>query len=364
MRIVVKLGSSSLTYPTGLLNLGRIETLVRELADISNAGHEVCLVTSGAQAAGMGKLGLPAKPSGMPERQAIAAIGQGLLMQIYEKLFSEYGKVIAQILLTREDLKDRRRYINARNAMGSLFGYNVIPVINENDTVAVDEIKFGDNDTLSALVANLIDADLLVILSDIEGLYTADPHKDSEAALISEVPSITADIEALAGSPGSSLGTGGMFTKIQAAKIATATGISMVIASSSEHDVLRRIIEGEKIGTIFRPKKKRAVSRKRWLVFSRPIKGSVSVDQGAASALATKGTSLLPSGVVAVGGDFMPGDVVAVIGSDGNEIARGVTGYSSAELHRIKGCQTAEIENILGYKRADEVVHRDNLLCL
>lgn len=363
-RIVLKVGSSSLTYATGKLNLGRIEALARELADLSNEGHEIVLVTSGAQAAGMGRLGLASKPQGVPERQAIAAIGQGLLMQIYEKVFSEYGKTVAQVLLTREDLNERRRYLNARNAMGSLFAYGAIPIINENDTVAVDELCFGENDTLSALVASLVDADLLLILSDIEGLYTADPKTHPEATLIAEVSEITQEIEGLAGGAGSGIGTGGMYSKVQAAKIATASGIPMVIAHSLQADVARRIVRGERVGTLFAPRHSRPVNRKRWLLFGRPVRGTIVVDEGACQAIMQDGRSLLPGGVSNVSGEFGAGDVVMIASAGHHEIARGVANYSRADLDMIRGRKSSDIELVLGYRTTDEVVHRDNLICL
>lgn len=363
-RIVVKVGTSTLTYPTGKLNLSRIERLARELSDLVNAGNEVCLVTSGAQGAGIGRLGLDSKPNGVPERQAVAAIGQGLLMHIYEKMFSEYGKLVAQVLLTREDLMDRRRYLNARNSLGSLFGFGAIPIINENDTVATDEICFGDNDTLSALVSSLVDADILIILTDTGGLYTANPKLCPQATLIPIVTDISARIESLAGCAGSALGTGGMQTKIQAAKIAIASGVTMVIAPGYELDVVRRVVSGEMLGTTFTPRASRPVSRKRWAVFGRMIMGTLTVDEGAVSAITDKGCSLLPRGITGLDGDFELGAVLAIMRPDGHEFARGVSNYTSFEIRNIIGASTKEIEPRLGYTRGDEVVHRDNLICL
>lgn len=362
-RIIVKVGTSSLTYPTGELNLGQIERLVREMVDLSNQGKQLVLVSSGAIGVGMGRLGLRRRPQTIPEKQAVAAVGQGLLMQIYEKLFAEYGRVAAQVLLTRGDVADRRRYLNARNAFLSLLDYRVIPIVNENDTVAVEEIKFGDNDTLSALVASLLNADLLVILTDIDGLFDSDPHLNPLARLVSQVEEITPEVESLAGGAGSKRGTGGMFTKIQAAKIAVSSGVGMVIANSRERDVLRRVCQGEKLGTFFVPRPDRLGSRKRWIAFNMTPAGSIVVDQGARRAIVDEGRSLLPTGVIGVKGDFEIGDAVCLEGPDHHEFGRGLANFSAREVEKIKGRKTREIEKILGHCDYDEVVHRDNLVC-
>ncbi|MFZ5641287.1 MAG: glutamate 5-kinase [Bacillota bacterium] len=360
-RIVVKVGSSTLSHATGKLNLNRMEQLVRELADLRNQGKEVVLVSSGAQAAGIGKLGLARKPRTIPEKQATAAVGQGILMHMYEKLFAEYGVVVAQVLLTREDMSDRKRFLNARNALNALLDYEAIPVINENDTIAVDEIKLGDNDTLSALVACLIDADLLLILSDIDGLYSGNPQENPDAALINEVEEITPEIESLAGGAGSGLGTGGMATKLLAGRIAINSGFPMVIANGRKAGVIRRVVAGEPMGTLFLPRENRLQIKKKWIAFGSSVQGRIIVDGGAGRALLEHGKSLLPSGVVDVEGCFGIGNTVSVVCGSG-EIARGIVNYPSEEIIRIKGKKTSEIKKILGYKDYDEIIHRDNLV--
>jgi len=361
-RVVVKVGTSSVCHATGKPNLDQIEALVRQLADLHNQGREVILVTSGAIGAGAGKLGLAGRLKTIPQKQAAAAVGQGLLMHVYEKIFAEYGVTVGQVLLTREDFSDRRRFLNARNTLHAMLSLMVIPVINENDTVAVDEIKLGDNDTLSALVASLVDAGMLILLSDIEGLYTADPRKNPGAALIQEVTAITSEIEALAGGAGSRLGTGGMAAKLAAAKIAMHSGVITVIAGSSAKDVLQRILTGEPVGTVFWPSANKLENRKRWIAYSSCVHGKIFIDDGAARVLARQGKSLLPSGVTGVEGHFEMGNTVSIVAPDGREIGRGIVNYSSQEVDRIKGVQTREIARILGYSDYDEVVHRNNLV--
>ncbi len=358
-RIVIKVGSSTLSYPNGRLNITQMERLVRELADLQNRGMEVILVSSGAQGAGIGKIGLSRRPKTIPEKQAAAAIGQGLLMHMYEKLFSEYGITVAQVLLTREDIMDRKRFLNARNALNALLGMETIPIINENDTIAVEEIKFGDNDALSALVASLIEAELLIILSDIAGLYTGNPSTDKGATLIPLVTEINEDIENIAGGSGSRLGTGGMVTKLQAAKVAMNSGFPMIIAGGSEKRIVRRIIDGEHLGTLFLPRENRLHSKKRWIAFGSNVQGTILIDSGARRALSEEGKSLLPSGIVSVEGTFEIGNTVSVFHED-KEIGRGIVNYSSLEIDIIKGKKTREITKILGYKDFDEVIHRDN----
>ena len=361
-RIVVKVGSSSITHGTGKLDLEQMERLVRELQNLRNQGKEVVLVSSGAVAAGLGKLGLAKKPKSMPEKQAIAAIGQGILMHMYEKMFAEYGGTVAQVLLTGEDLRDRKRFSNARNTLNALLKMNVVPIINENDTVAVEEIRFGDNDTLSAMVASLINADLLVMLSDIDGVYSGNPRTDVDAQFIEIIKEITPAIEGLAGGVGSNLGTGGMVTKINAAKIATNSGVAVIIAHGRQEQVLGRIVDGENFGTLFLPKDSRMQTRKKWIAFGSAVKGRITIDDGACSALIKDGKSLLPSGVVKVEGDFLTGDTVSLLRTTGEEIARGVVNYDHRQLLMIKGAKTQEIETILGQKDFDEVIHRDNLV--
>jgi glutamate 5-kinase len=360
-RVVLKVGTSSVAYDTGKPNLYRIESLVRQMSDLHNLGKEVILVTSGAIGMGAGKLGLPGRPKTIPEKQAAAAVGQGVLMHIYEKIFAEYGVVVGQVLLTREDFADRKRFLNARNAMHALLQYGVIPIINENDTVAVDEIKLGDNDNLSALVASLIDAEMLVLLSDIDGLYTADPRKNPDARLIKEVWEITPEIEALAGSAGK-LGTGGMGTKLQAARIAMYSGVVTVLANLQEKDVVRHILSGEQVGSVFWPGVNKMENKKRWIAFNSAVCGRVHVDEGAARALLKNGKSLLPSGITGVEGNFEMGNTVSIAGPDGREMARGIVNYSSIEIDLIKGEQSRDILRLIGHKDYDEVVHRNNLV--
>lgn len=363
-RIVVKIGTSSLTHPSGKLNIGQMEKLTRQIADLRNEGREVVLVSSGAIGAGLSKLGLTSKPKTIPLKQAVAAVGQGMLMHIYEKLFGEYGLIVAQVLLTRDDVVDRKRYLNARHTLLTLLTLGVVPIINENDTVAVEGIRFGDNDTLSALVAGLVDADLLVILSDVEGLYSADPRIDPDAQLIPLVESLDPSIEQAAGGAGTTLGTGGMATKIKAARIAVQSGVPMLIAHSGQPGVLRKILAGEKIGTLFVPETKRLTSRKHWIAFAKKAAGTVVIDDGACRAIVSYGGSLLPSGVVEVQGKFSEGDLIEIRDRNGKLVASGLTNFSSRELALIKGRQSSEIEEILGSHNYDEVVHRDNLVVL
>ena len=364
-RIVVKVGSSTITHANGKCDFSRIDKLARELSDWQNQGKEMILVTSGAVAVGVDRLGLPGKPKTIPGKQAAAAVGQGILMHTYEKIFAEYGQVVAQVLLTRMETIDRHRYTNARNTFMELLRQRVIPIVNENDVVALDELKIGDNDNMSALVASIVDADLVIILSDVDGLYTANPQTHPDAKLVSRVEEITPEIEASAGGAGSSVGTGGMFTKIQAAKNATTSGINLVIASGSEKEAISRILEGEKVGTLFVSKENRLQFRKRWLAFGSRIMGRVIVDGGCEQAIKKAGgCSILPVGIAAVEGDFEAGNTVSVVTAGGREIARGLSHYSSDELKKIAGCQTAEIEERLGHKAFDEVIHRDDLVIL
>lgn len=363
-RIVVKVGTSTLTHATGKLNLLRIEKLARELSDLANQGKQIILVSSGAVCAGMDRLGLKEKPKTIPEKQAAAAVGQGILLHIYEKMFGEYGQIVAQVLLTRADSVNRKRYTNSRNTLLALLSHGVIPVINENDAVAIDELKIGDNDTLSAMVASIVDADLLIILSDIEGVYTANPQTDPTAVLLSEIADITPAVEQLAGGPGTVGGTGGMYTKVQAAKIAVNSGVTMVIASGGRDGVVREILQGQKVGTIFISKENRLQIRKRWLAFGVKVCGWVTVDKGCEQALLTGGSSLLATGITAVNGDFELGNTISVKSANGRELARGITNYSADDVRKIMGAHTNQISQILGSKPYDEIVHRDNLVVL
>lgn len=361
-RVVVKVGTSTLTHSSGLLNLSRIESLVRQLADLHNQKLEVILVTSGAVGAGMGKLGLKAKPKTIPEKQAAAAVGQGILLHMYEKIFSEYGKTVAQILLTKDDFSNRNRFLNARNTFFALFEQGVTPIVNENDAVVVDEIKVGDNDTLSALVSSLVEADLLIILSDIDGLYDDNPSTNPDAKLIYFVESINSEIESLAGGAGTKLGTGGMATKLSAGKIATASGTAMVIANGSKPLILQDIIDCKEVGTLFKPKENPLHARKHWIAYSTDICGKIIVDAGAEKAVIEEQCSLLSSGISKIEGCFNEGAVVSICNSAGREIGRGVSSYSSSELELILGKRSNDIEKILGHKHFDEAVHRNNMV--
>ena len=367
-RIIVKVGSSTLTYETGNLNLEKMEAIVRQLVDLKNQGREVILVTSAAIGAGMGRLNMRERPKEISARQALAAIGQGILMHIYEKFFGEYGVAVAQVLLTKDDFADRQRYLNARTTLRQIMAYGAVPIINENDTVAFDQIKVGENDTLSAMVAGLVDADLLVLLSDIDGLYTHDPRKGPGADRIPLVEDITPEIEALAGGEGSKFASGGMTTKIAAARIAVAQGIPMVLTNGGRRDCLqflRVTMDGEEPiedprGTLFLPKAHSLGSRKGWLAFSTRPAGTIFVDEGASKAILENGKSLLASGILQVEGGFQRGEVVE-IRFGANTIARGITNYGAADLDRIRGRHSSEIESILGPGLEQEVIHRDNL---
>ncbi len=359
-RVIVKLGSSSLTHSNGKLNLLQIEKLVRQMAELKNIGHEVVLVTSGAIAAGMSYLHHEKRPKTIPEKQACAAVGQGKLLHLYEKLFSEYGYTVGQILLTKEDFADRERFLNSRSALNELLLNDIIPVINENDAVAVSEIKFGDNDTLSALVSGLVGADCLIILSDIDGLFDKNPQLHKDAKLLRKIEEIDEKIEALAGDSISSVGTGGMRTKINAAKIATGSGVDMIIAKSFEDNILVRIMEGEEIGTLFVAKDNYLKLKKNWIAYNAKIKGTIYIDEGAKDAV-LKNKSLLPSGIINIKGDFKKGDVIGISYED-TCFAKGLSYFSSEDLKKIMGRQSKEIEGILGVKDYDEAVHKDNLV--
>ncbi len=364
-RIVIKVGTSTITYANGKRNFSQIDRLAREISDLQNQGKEMILVTSGAVAVGVDRMGLPGKPKTIPGKQAAAAVGQGVLMHTYEKFFADYGQIVAQVLITKTEAIDRHRYTNTRNTFMELMRQRVIPIVNENDVVALDELKIGDNDNMSALVAGIVDADLVIILSDVDGLYTANPQTHPDAVIVPEVAEITPEIEASAGGVGSARGTGGMATKIQAAKAATSSGIHLVIASGTEKNAITRVLQGEELGTLFVSRENRLQFRKRWLAFGAKIAGSIVVDDGCAKAIRKAGgCSILPAGVFAVQGEFLPGSTVSVIDKDAHELARGLVHYSSAELEQIKGCNSSEIANILGHKNFDEVIHRDDLVIL
>jgi glutamate 5-kinase len=364
-RIVVKVGSAVLTSSEQGLDQNRIARLAADISAIMSQGREVVLVSSGAIAAGLAKLGLK-KTKDMPLslKQAAAAIGQSGLMWMYEKTFSTHEKKVAQVLLTREDLSNRTRFLNARNTLQTLLDHGVIPIINENDTVSVDEIKFGDNDNLSSMVVHLTDADLLVILSDIEGLYTADPKRDPSAVLIPLVEKITAEVERFAGDSHTSLGTGGMCSKLMTAKKVGAYGAPMVIVNGKSNGMLQALFEGEEVGTLFLPKPDKQDSRKHWIAYTVCSNGRVMVDDGALDALMHKGKSLLPGGIVKTEGNFKVGDCVTCVDRHDIAFARGLVKYSSADLDRIKGLKTSQIASVLGHKDYDEVIHRDDLVLL
>jgi len=364
-RIVIKVGSAVLTGAGEGLDQKRIEQLAAEVSAIMDRKCEVVLVSSGAIAAGLAKLGIR-KTKGMPLplKQAAAAVGQSGLMWMYEKTFGGHGKKVAQVLLTREDLSSRARFLNARNTLQTLLEYGVVPIINENDTVAVDEIKFGDNDNLSGMVVHLADADLLVILSDIEGLYTADPRLQPSAKLIPVVEKITAELERGAGDALTTVGTGGMRSKIMTAKKVGAYGVPMVIINGRKHGALSSLFEGKDVGTLFLPKEERNRSRQHWIAYSACSAGGVVVDDGGREALVSRGKSLLPGGVVRIEGTFKAGDCVNCSDNRGNVFARGLTKYSSADLELIKGLKTSQIASVLGHKDYDEVIHRDDLVIL
>jgi len=363
-RVVIKIGTNLLADKAMGINLERIGTIAQSISHLLSAGKQVALVTSGAIGAGVAALKLSERPKSIPEKQATAAIGQPLLMEAYEDAFRRYGCTVAQILLTKDDFVNRSRYLNAKNTFSVLFEQGVIPIINENDTVAVEEIKLGDNDNLSAMVANLVEADLLIILSDIDGLFSDDPTKNPDAELIPLIESVSPQVEKLAKASRTELSTGGMITKIQAAKRCVSAGIAMIIANGKNPSVLTDIFSGDFRGTLFLPYEKKLTVRKKWIGFISHLKGYVIVDDGATHALLKKNRSLLPSGIIEVHGEFKSNDTISVRNLSNQEIARGVSGYSSHELNRIKGRKTEEIEKILGRKKCDEVIHRDNLVLI
>jgi glutamate 5-kinase len=363
-RLVVKVGSSLITTPGVGADPDRIEALAAEIACVRE-GREIVLVSSGAIATGVARLALPERPRSIPEKQAAAAVGQSALMWHYEAAFKRHGIAVGQVLLTAQDISDRARYLNARNTLLALLRFDVLPIVNENDTVAVEEIKVGDNDNLSALVASLIDADLLVLLTDVDGLYTDDPARNASARKLDTVAAITEEIEGLAWAGTGAVGVGGMATKLQAAQIAAAAGVPMVIGSGREVGTLSRVLAAEAVGTYFAPRADRLTARKRWIAFAVPPQGRLTVDAGALSALTHHGKSLLPSGLVGVEGEFAAGEVVAVLGvGSRREFARGLVNFDAGELRRLQGARTREIEARLGYKAVDEVIHRDNLVIL
>lgn len=364
-RMIIKLGTSTLTAGTPRLSTPRMVDLVRQIAQLHAAGHELILVTSGAIAAGREWLSYPQLTKDIPIKQMLAAVGQPRLMALYEQLFGLFNLKVGQVLLTRTDLSDRRRYLNSRNTLIALLAQRVVPVINENDTVATEEIRVGDNDTLSALAANLVEADILIILTDQPGLFTADPRHNPDAQLIHRVegPEIPSEIWQAAGGSAGQLGTGGMITKLHAADLARRSGVTVVIGRGSDADVLLRIQAGEDIGTRFLPADTRVESRKRYFLAGGSTQHRLVVDEGARQAL-HRGSSLLPVGVLDVVGDFDRGDIVRVQDEQGLEVARGLVNYSAIELAKIARHHSTEIEAILGYIYGEEIIHRNNLVLL
>ena len=365
-RLVVKAGTGVLTGGAKHLDLEVMSGLVGQIARLRASGAEVILVTSGAVAAGRHTLGISQERRDIPLPQVLAAVGQSHLMHVYQQLFAWHSISVAQALLTWKDLSDRQSYLNVRNTLLALLDLGVVSVLNENDVVAVDEIGevFGDNDRLSALVANLVDADLLVILTDTDGLYTADPHLDTAAQLIRRVDKVDLAIEALAGKHRNPQARGGMSTKLEAAKLATSSGVAMVICNGWEKDILPRLAHGEELGTLFMPTASKLESRKRWMLTGLSTRGEILVDQGAAVALREQNRSLLPAGVKEIEGEFQRGDIVYIVTLEGEKVACGIANYSSEAVARIMGARSDRIEDILGYHYGQEVVHRNNMALL
>ena len=362
-RIVVKVGTTTLTAGTTHLNRQRMLAIGQQIALLHQQHDEMVLVSSGAQAAGRERLGFPDFGRSVPAKQMLSAVGQGRLMHIYSEIFDYFDIIVAQVLLTRDDLSDRGRYLNARDTLQTLIERRIIPIINENDTVATNEIRVGDNDNLSALVASVLEADLLIILTDQTGVFTADPRQDKNAELIQQINRIDKQIYALASDHGSGLGTGGMVTKLEAAQVASRSGVTTVIAAGTEPDVLTRIVAGEQLGTRIEPTTTHLESRKRWLLTDR-VQGKVYIDDGAARVLRESGASLLPVGIRNIDGQFSRGATLAIVSSQQETIAHGLTNYSSAELAQISGKRSPEINTILGYSYGDHVIHRNNMVLL
>ena len=361
-RWVVKIGSALLTENGKGLSRETLTPWVGQIAALSKQGIELILVSSGAVVEGMSRMGWGKRPHNLNELQAAAAIGQMGLIRSYEACFRRHGMHTAQVLLTHEDLADRKRYLNARSTLRTLLSLGVVPVVNENDTVATDELRFGDNDTLAALVANLVEADLLVLLTDQEGLYDSDPRFNKEAILLSQQSVDSPMLDEIAGGSSNGLGLGGMITKVRAARLAGRSGTATIIASGRREQVLQQIIRGESIGTLLTPTQERQAARKRWLAGQLQVRGRLTLDNGAIRVLKESGRSLLPVGVSSVSGEFIRGEVVACLDNSGREIARGLVNYSAQETSRIKGKASREIESILGYVDEEELIHRDNLV--
>ncbi len=364
-RIVVKAGTSLLTSGTDSLNLGIMSNIVGQIAYLHCKGAEILLVSSGAVAAGRNALELPQDSKDISFRQVLAAVGQGRLMHVYQQLFESYDIRVGQALLSRKDLSDRLGYLNVRNTLLALLEHKIVPIINENDVVSIDELigeGFGDNDTLSALVANLVDADLLVMLGEVDGLFTSDPNIDPKAKLVQIVDEVNQDVESMGGPSRDGRGRGGMTTKIEASRIAAVSGVDVVIANGQEEDVVRRLIDGESIGTFFPASRTKMESRKRWMLSGLSTKGEILVDDGAVRAICTKHRSLLPAGVIDITGSFDRGEIVSILDTKGKQIAAGITNYSSEDLSSIKGLHSENIENILQHSYGEEAVHRSNMV--
>jgi len=359
-RVVVKVGSNVLTKGQGL-NLPVMYSLSGQISELMDDGLEVILVSSGAMASGVKKIGLDRRPDEIPKRQAVSAVGQAGLIMEYERAFHVYGRKVAQILLTSEDLDDRQRYLNGRNTLNTLIDWQIVPVINENDTVMVEEIKVGDNDNLAAMITLLMDADLLILLTDIDGLYTRDPRVHSDAQLIPELGAIDSAVEKMASDIPGPLGRGGMLSKIMAARKVTSAGVPMVIANGGRPGILRDLMKGREEGTFFVPRKERLASRKSWIAYTLKPKGEIRIDRGAAEAIIGNGKSLLPSGIVGVEGDFQKGAPVTLKADDNQILGTGLVNYRAADIRKIMGLKTSAIEERLGEKPYDEVIHRDNL---
>ena len=359
-RVVVKVGSNVLTEDNGL-NLTTIRSISRQICRLIEKGIEVILVSSGAMAAGVKKVGLDKRPDEIPKRQAVAAIGQAGLILEYEKAFAKYNKKVAQILLTGDDLNNRKRYLNARNTLHTLLAWQVVPIVNENDTVMIEEIKFGDNDNLAARITLLMDADILINLTDIDGLYTKDPRTNADAELIPLVTTFKKGIKNFASDMPGPLGTGGMISKIDAARKITSAGVPMVIARGDKPDTLLMLFSGKELGTFFVPKEKKLKSRKCWIAFSLQPKGAIIIDDGAARAILEKGKSLLPSGILGVEGEFSIGAPVEFRKNDNERLGTGLVNYNSTDIRKIMGLKSNQIKKHLGYKPYDYVIHRDNL---
>lgn len=363
-KIIIKFGTSTLTDESGAVSSRKINKHVRELAELHAAGHLPIVVTSGSVASGLGPLGWNMRPTAIKKLQAAAAVGQSLLMANYDRHFKRYGIKIAQVLITQGDMMHRRQYLNIKNTLETLLSERVVPIINENDTTSVEELKFGDNDTLAALVTNLIEADPLIILTNTDGMFDKDPGRHKNARLIPEVSKITEEIEKLAGGVGTRFGSGGMITKVRAAKIVNAAGRDMFVANASTKNIINKIAAGESCGTRFVGGKKGLAHKKLWIAYAAAVQGGISIDKGAERAVVEGGKSLLPAGVCAVTGDFSVGDIIEITSASGKAVARGVTNFDSGELKKIMGRRSTEAAKVLKGLAYEEVVHRDCLVVL